>query len=307
VPRVDVCVITYQRPNSLRRLLEGIQRLEPPAPGFEVRVVIVDNDGGGSAREVCDEAAGWLRWPLVYLTEEQRGIPYARNAALAASLPEADFVAFVDDDEVPDPGWLVALLRAQDEYQADAVTGPVDPVFETPPPRWIVESGLFDAARRPTGATMQTAYTNNVLIAKQALVDMEALFDETMALIGATDSELFERFARRHRIVWCDSARASENIPPSRARLAWLVRRALRIGTSRTLVDRLRSRRTRDLARIVAHGGWCLAKGSTLALLGLARGRGAAARGLYLACVGAGRIVGLTGWAYEEYRTTHGS
>lgn len=307
MPRVDVCIITFHRPEGLRRLLDGIQRLEPPGPDFEVRVVVVDNDADESAREVCVEAAGELRWPLVYLTEAQRGIPFARNAALAASLPEADFVAFVDDDEVPEPDWLVELLRAQAEYGADAVTGPVDPVFETPPPRWIVESGLFDAARRPTGSAMQTAYTNNVLVAKRALVEMEALFDERMGLTGVDDSELFERFARRHTIVWCDTARVSEHIPASRARLAWLLRRALRVGTSRTLIDRLHSRRPRDLARIVAHGGWCLAKGSVLALLGLARGRGAAARGLFLACVGAGRIAGLTGWAYQEYRTIHGS
>ena len=52
--------------------------------------------------------------------------------------------------------------------------------------------------------------------------------------------------------------------------------------------------------------GWCVAKGFFWHYRVGAR-RGAVARGLYLACVGAGLLVGLSGWAYPEYRTIHGS
>ena len=42
----------------------------------------------------------WLRHPLTYAIEKRRGIPQARNAALARVLGEVDWIAFVDDDEV---------------------------------------------------------------------------------------------------------------------------------------------------------------------------------------------------------------
>ena len=136
--KVDVCIATYRRPRGLQRLLDGLQAQQLPqdeAP--QVRVVVVDNDPEGSARELCEEARGWLRFPLVYVLEKRRGIPQARNTAVATSLGEADFLAFVDDDEAPDPGWLMELLRVQQARGADAVAGPCVPLFEDGAPAWI--------------------------------------------------------------------------------------------------------------------------------------------------------------------------
>jgi hypothetical protein len=305
--RVDICVITCLRPGGLRRLLRGLAQLRLPDPAPELRVVVVDNDAEGSARELCAEAARWLAYPLCYRTEKRRGIPQARNAAIAASLGEADFVAFIDDDEVPDPEWLAELLRTQAAHAADAVTGPVDPAFEAPVPRWIEESALFARRQHATGTPVPCAYTGNVLVSTRSLAAMDEHFDERMALTGGSDREFFERFAGRgHQIVWCESAVAREWVPASRARLGWLLRRAMRVGTTATLIDRLRSGRGSDAVWIAAHAGWCITKGILLAACGLPRGRASAARGLYLACFGAGRLAGIGGWAYQEYRTIHG-
>jgi succinoglycan biosynthesis protein ExoM len=304
---VDICTITCRRPAGLTRLLGGIAQLRLPDPAPELRIVVVDNDAEESARRICADAAGWLPFPLAYATEKRRGIPQARNAALALSLRRADFVAFLDDDEVPDRDWLTELLRVRAVSGADAVAGPVERVFEAAVPRWVEDSQLFVMRRHPTGTPVATSHTGNVLISTSSLAAMEALFDERFALTGSSDSEFFERFAASgHRIVWCDSAWATEWVPASRARLRWLVQRALRVGASRTMIDRLRSPDAPSLTRTAMHGAWCVAKGAWLALTGLPRGRGAAVRGLYLACVGAGRLAGLLGWAPHEYRTIHG-
>jgi glycosyltransferase involved in cell wall biosynthesis len=305
--RVDIGVVTCQRPRSLRRLLGGIQCLELP-PDAELRVVVVDNDADASAHAVVEDAKRWLEFPLMYVHEKRRGIPQARNAVLATSLANADFVAFIDDDEVPDPDWLCELLQAQRRYEADAVTGPNQPRFETTPPPWVQESRLFDAPAHATGATLGTAYTNNVLVATQALAQLDGLFDESMALIGGSDSELFERFARAgHRIVWSNRARTYEWIPASRAQLRWLLRRAFRVGASTALVERRRAGDAPSLAWNATHAGWCVLKGSMQVLLGLAHGLGAAARGLCLVAFGAGRVSGSLGFSYAEYRTIHGA
>jgi glycosyltransferase involved in cell wall biosynthesis len=305
--KIDVCVITYRRPSGLQRLLGGLQQLRLPEPPPELRVVIVDNDPEESARTVCEDAASWLRHELVYLVEKRRGIPQARNTALAAALDQSDFVAFIDDDELPDGDWLSELLRIQESRGADAVAGPCRPVFEQPPPGWIERSGLFEHPRHTTGTRIGYAYTHNVLVSTRALAGMDALFDERMALIGSSDTEFFERFAARaQRVVWCDSAVVREWIPPSRATFGWLMRRALRVGTAGTFIDRNCREHPVRRRRIALHGSWCAAKGLCLALVGLLRGRGPAARGLSLAACGLGRLLALSGWAYEEYRTVHG-
>lgn len=305
--KIDVCVITYRRPEGLLRLLGGIQqqRLHEPAP--EVRVVVVDNDPEGSAEAICEEARGWLDVDLLYVVEKRRGIPQARNRALSVSMGHADFVAFVDDDEVPEADWLAELADVQRIHEADAVYGPVVPLFESPPASWIERGGFFDRARHETGARLHYAYTNNVLVSTRALSSLDRLFDERMALTGSSDTELFERFARRgHRIVWSDDAVVVEHVPASRVNLRWIVQRQFRVGTASVIIDRVCRETPKVPWRMAAHAAWCLAKGSLQALRVLAGRRAGAVAGLQLVALGAGRLAGLAGYRYEEYRVIHG-
>ena len=306
--KVDVCVVSYRRPRGLLRLLAGLQQLRLPEPAPDVRVVVVDNDAEGSARGPCAEAGGWLRFPLTYVLEKRRGIPQARNAALALALERAEWVAFLDDDEVPDPGWLAELLRVQAESGADAVTGPCLPIFEAPPPAWVERGGLFERPRFATGTRLPTAATNNVLVSSAVLSSLDALFDERMALSGGSDDELFGRLARRGGvIVWADEARVREWVPPSRVSFSWLMRRQFRVGTATTLAERRLGGRPPPVAWHVAQALWCVARGAGLALASLPRGRGPAVAELRLAAFGVGRLAGLFGVVHEEYRALHGA
>ena len=306
--KVDIAIATYRRPKGLARLLHGLDRLRFPEAAPDLRVIVVDNDAEGSARALCEEVRGWLDLPLVHCVEKRRGIPQARNAAVAAALERADFLAFIDDDEVPSPLWLAELLRVQAATGADAVAGPCEPVFEEPVPRWVERGGFFQRARHATGARIGCAFTHNVLVRARALAQLDSLFDESMALFGGSDVELFQRFAARgHAIVWADEALVFEWVPGSRANARWILERAFRVGASSAFVDRHRRERPMPRAHLFAHGGWCLVKGATLLPVGALRGRAGAVRALRLAAFGAGRIGGLAGIQREEYRVVHGS
>ena len=84
-PTLAVCIATYRRPTGLFALLGAldVQGFSDDPPN--VRVIVVDNDTHESARDVCEQARGWLRHPIDYVTEPRKGIPHARNAALATS------------------------------------------------------------------------------------------------------------------------------------------------------------------------------------------------------------------------------
>src|SRR5215469_2234570 len=113
--RVAVCISTFRRQKLLRELLDGTGRLQfrkVLAP--QLQIVVVDTpDESGSAREVCEGVS--LAWPVKYVVEPRRGLTYARNRAVAEAGP-VDFIAFIDDDEVPSTFWLDELLWAKEEF-----------------------------------------------------------------------------------------------------------------------------------------------------------------------------------------------
>jgi succinoglycan biosynthesis protein ExoM len=303
--QVAICVSTYKRPTGLGRLLDGLNELtfgslETPT----IEVIVVDNEARGTAREITERLRSrGFRWPLRCLEEPTRGITYARNRGLEAALPTADFIAFIDDDEVPDPAWLEALILAQFRHRADAVTGPVFPRFESASvPGWITRGGYFQPKRRPDGHTLEVAFTNNVLMRAGIARQMNLRFDHQFALTGGEDTDFFMRVHRAgYRIVWASAAVVHEAIPPSRTTVGWILRRGYREWGSHSRCERalypnvaVRAGRVIKAATLVAGG---LASLPVTALLGprhMVRSMLTVARGL-------GSFAGLLGHHYAEY------
>ena len=310
--RVALCAATFRRPEGLERLLAGLAALEIPG-GVEVCGVIVDNSAEAGARTQVAEATAGFPWPLHYLSETRRGITFARNAALDKALAMGcDFVAFVDDDEVPERSWLAVLLAVQQRSGAAAVLGAVQPVFPPETPTWLIAGRFFESHRYTDGAEIDDAHTANVLIDLRRLAALGLRFDHRYALTGGEDTMLFrDLLDAGGRIVYAAEAVVYETVPASRARLAWLLRRWYRTGNIEAALY-LRGRRRdawrrpanvlRGLVRVAAGGGLFLAN---LAVLGLGR-KDRIVRPLYTLCRGCGILASTLGWNYSEYVEVHG-
>ncbi len=307
MPSVAVCALTYLRPVGLRRLLDALSHLDvDPGSPANIRVLIVDNDPQGSARAVVDDPTLRIPWPVEYFVEPERGIPAGRNTAVRLA-GDVDFVAFIDDDEVPAPRWLAELLRVQRLTGADVVTGPVVPRFETDPPSWAARGGFYASPRFPTGASMAWATTSNVLISSEALGGDQPPFHPGMRLSGGSDTHFFMRAHRTgRRMVWADEAVVAEYIPASRATLRWLLRREFRRGITLSTCLRDLDLTPWRVARRVAHGGVRIMQGLGQTALAVVGGQRQAVRGLGTMSFGAGLLAGLTGVSYQEYRVVHG-
>lgn len=122
-PRVTVAICTRERPDDLARALRAVRALRP-APD---EVLVVDNDPQSAATRALVTAQGGIR----YVLEPRRGLDVARNRALREA--SGDIVAFVDDDAVPEPGWVGALLANFGDPRVQCVTGLTLPLeLETP-------------------------------------------------------------------------------------------------------------------------------------------------------------------------------
>ena len=106
-----VVICTRDRPMELQRCLPAV--LAQDYGSFDV--VVVDNSPTRPVSEAC-------RLPgVIYLVEPVVGLSCARNRGARAA--RGDVVVFTDDDAVPDPGWLTALMREFEDPSVHAVAG----------------------------------------------------------------------------------------------------------------------------------------------------------------------------------------
>jgi glycosyltransferase involved in cell wall biosynthesis len=306
---IAICVTTYQRPEGLKRLLAGLNQLtfsyvEHP----HIEVIVVDNDAKRSAEAVCENLKPGLKWPLKYFTESQRGISYARNKAIVSASPDADFVAFIDDDEVPEPNWLEELLSVQQTYNADVVGGPVLPRFLTDDvPQWVIKGKFFEPQRYPTGYLLKFTASGNVLISSQVLKGMNKIFDERFALTGGEDTHFFMRVYRAgYKLVWADEAIAYEYIPQSRVNVKWILQRGYRCYSTYGLCEKEFDPLLQVLSRRITTGAGRIVLGIISLFPSLFLSRHLLIGALLQISRGAGMLSGLAGRHYQEYKSIHG-
>jgi len=228
---ICVCICTYKRPHLLKRLLEVLGDQETTGL-FSYSIVVVDNDHLRSAQHVVSDFAAASPVPVSYWSEPRQNIALARNKAVENA--EADFIAFIDDDEFPTKRWLANLFEACRKYQADGVLGPVVPEFESRPPQWVVKGGFFERPNYETGhrlAWKQTR-TGNVLFRRQILDGNDIWFKAEFDT-GGEDVDFFRRMTEQGRsFVWCREAVVYEVVPSSRCKRSYLLKRALLRGSN---------------------------------------------------------------------------
>ncbi|MFT3945116.1 MAG: glycosyltransferase [Ancrocorticia sp.] len=227
---VTVAILTFKREHLLQPMVEAVahQCVELDA---DISIVVVDNDPARSAEPII--APLTQRYRLRYVNEPTPGIAVARNAALR-SAGDSRLLVFIDDDELPEPGWLRHLLTHWEKARCEVVVGPQDFVLPDPvPDTWVIASGLFDNSRHPTGSRRQGASSANLLLDLDFLRAHNLSFDARLGLAGGEDTLLAHQIlAAGGRIEWCNEAIVSEPVPLERITRQWMRQRVYRSGAS---------------------------------------------------------------------------
>jgi succinoglycan biosynthesis protein ExoM len=227
MPHVAICIATYRRPAGLRKLLDSLNILTFTEPAPRITIVVVDNDASSHLTSVDLRVA----YPSRYRIEPQRGLAAVRNACLDAVPADADFIAFIDDDEWAAPEWLDALLTMQRQSGADIVQGVVLPAYPSKPPVWMRNGRYHEVGPFEDGAQLGHGASGNILIRRAAISETGARFHADFNATGGEDVDFFHHLLRHgSRIVAASGAIAYEDVPADRMTLSWILRRRFRTG-----------------------------------------------------------------------------
>jgi glycosyltransferase involved in cell wall biosynthesis len=202
VPLVSVIVPTYQRARLLGNCLQAIAAQRFPREQFEV--VVVDDGSEVSPRDVV---AQFSRSLDVRLIEQRNAGPgSARNAGARAA--RGAYIAFTDDDCLPDPLWLSAIAAHIEAHPGLAVGGSIINVLE---------EGLCSTASQMLIDFLYEYYNENAddsrfFITSNLTFPADAFralggFDVTFPLAGGEDRDMCDRWREHgHQLTYAPDA-----------------------------------------------------------------------------------------------------
>jgi glycosyltransferase involved in cell wall biosynthesis len=306
-----IAIPTFRRPDALATALSAVRQQvdaanHAPDPPMRCSILVVDNDPAGSGEPIAAKHA------VQYVLEPRPGIAAVRNRAIA-ECDGARALLFIDDDEVPEAGWLRAMVGMYRSTGPTAVAGRVVTRFPADVEPWVDASGAFVRPTRVHGQTMREAATNNLLLDLDGVRRLGLSFDERFGLTGGSDSMFTLQLTRRGgSIRWAEDAVVIEQEDPKRFVRSWVLMRTFRYGnaSARVRIALAPPGFRRLVARLLALG-----RGGARVLGGGARwGFGALsgslphrARGLRTASRGLGMMTAAIGYAHDEYRRRRSS
>jgi succinoglycan biosynthesis protein ExoM len=223
---LTITIASAGRP-SLARTLASLAAMDKP-PGLTIDVVIADDSAPGLVPAIV-AGCGVLPFPVKVVHVAAHNVSVARNACLDAAT--GDLLAMVDDDEWVEVDWLIRLLAAMREFQADCVFGPVHPVYPAGTPDWIVAANPLHVDWGHRGRRVLVGRSGNTLVRRAVITQAGARFDASLGRTGGEDTLFFHTLARAGAVmVVTDDAMIHEDAPPSRVNLGYFRHRAVRTG-----------------------------------------------------------------------------
>lgn len=229
MPDVTVAIPTFNDdPAVLARVLEGAVAGSPVRP-----VIVVDMSTEEGVRRTCERFGNAVRY---HAFPESGGVSHSRNRCV--ELAETRYVAFLDSDAFPEPGWLVPLVERVAEDDVAVAGSRILGAWERRPPRlfrtvpasdWL---SLFDLG--PESADVPRIIGTSYAIDRELAPDPP--FDETVGRrpgwpLAMEENLLCEAVrAAGHRVVYEPRSVVRHRIPAERATWRWMWRRAHTAG-----------------------------------------------------------------------------
>lgn len=239
---ITVVVCTHNRAGLLARTIASLNGARRPAEGAEI--LVVANCCSDDTHKMLETAAQATSdsLPLQWLTEPAKGKSHALNLALREL--RTPLVAFVDDDQRVDPGYLEAICQtAHSAPDAALFCGQLLPDWDNSEPAWVHDQGPyriyplpvphFNLGPQPQWLTAETELpSGGNIVVRRAWIERIGPFSTELGPVGhdlggAEDSEWFLRALRLGaKLLYSPNIVQRHHIEPERLRLQYLLRMA---------------------------------------------------------------------------------
>lgn len=187
----SVIVPTYHRNESLAKCLDCLSNGVQSLPAAQYEVIVTDDGSQTTAGEMIRDRYPWVKW----VAGPRQGPAANRNHG--ATYAQGEWLAFTDDDCLPDPQWLEAYAKA----------------IEAEPSILVFEGRIYvDRPRRTLSETSPTnesggyLWSCNFAIQRQ-MFKFLAGFDERFPYAAMEDVDLRLRLTKMgYKFIFIKSA-----------------------------------------------------------------------------------------------------
>jgi len=274
---VAVLICTYNRSEDLDELLSELRR-EIIRSDVRTRVIVVDNRSTDSTREIVAKHTAACSF-IEYYYEGVQGLGQARITG-CDQVGEEDIIAMIDDDAVPDPGWLTNIVRAFEENPRLGVTGGmIHPTWRSEVPAWLTRRQMNWLTVNESAVPASCTFPHyppgaNFIVRKEAYREIEEEIRGINSELGHTGKKLlsgedtcisFKIQEAGWDVRYIPAISIHHKIVPCRLTRKWFASRYYWEGVSRARLDHLLERRS--LGTVFLHHTF--RAGASLMLLGL--------------------------------------
>ena len=182
-PLVSVVIVNWNGRQYLEPCLTAVAAQE----GVDAETILVDNGSTDGSVALVRERFPWVR---VVALNENRGFAGGNNSGVREA--RGRYVALLNNDTVPEPGWLGALLRGREDGGANALASSRIVYIHDPHVIDSAGDGVLrwgGAFKRHHGASVEAATQSCEVfgVCGAACVIPKAVFDE----LGGLDEDFF--------------------------------------------------------------------------------------------------------------------
>ncbi|KOP28149.1 glycosyl transferase [Hapalosiphon sp. MRB220] len=142
-----VAIPTYNGEKRLPKVLENLLN-QTGLEDLKWEIIIVDNNSSDQTAQVISHYQNKYHEKLTikYFLEKQQGIAFARQRSVTEA--KGDFIAFLDDDNLPEKDWILqSYIFGKNYPHAGAWSGQIHGEFEVNPPENFKRIQAFLAIR----------------------------------------------------------------------------------------------------------------------------------------------------------------